>query len=218
MQTVKVVTHKGHENLNNNFPALMSLKETKMKSSEQLSIHGYKLSNWLDSLKDSNGIYYLDIDVAGLTQYSMHYCDHFNDKVMELDYHSEPLDCEDARKDFLDALIFDLSLFPDEPILVFNRVKIEECLRNLSTIYYEHAGSVNSIIHRMITVDMQEVFKSDMYHEPGIREFTIDGIYLALYPGTSRTFAKAQGSYGMHLIILAVQSIFYQITGKKMAA
>ncbi len=218
MQTVKVKTNKGTENAINNFPVMKTLKEAKKKSPEQLTIHGYKLRNWLDSLQDSNGIYYLDIDIAGLKQYSMHYCDHANKKVLEFDYHAEPKDIEDERKEFLEALMFDLSLFPDEPILVFNRMEIEEFLLNLSAIYYENATAVNSIISRLTSIDMLQVFKGGIYQDTGIKEFTIDGIYRNLYPGTSRTFAKAQGSYGMHLIILAVKSIIYQIAGMKMVA
>ena len=218
MQTVTVKTKKGEENAVNNFPVIKTLKEAKKKSSEQLTIHGYKLSNWLDSLKDSNGIYYLDMDLTGLQQYSMHYCDNTHDKIMELDYCVEPKGVVDERKEFLESLIFDLSLFPNEPILVFNRVEIEACLNKLSAIYYENTTAVDAIISRMTSLDMQEVFKGGIYHDSEIKEFTVDAIYHSLYPGTSRTFAKAQGSYGMHLIILAVQSILYQIVGKKMAA
>ncbi len=218
MQTVKIETHGRHENSKSGFPVLTTLQEAKKKNPEQLTIHGYKLRNWLDSLKDSNGIYYLDLDVAGFQQYSMHYCDHVNEKVLELDYCAEPKDVVDERKEFLESLIFDLSLFPNEPILVFNRVEIEACLNKLSAIYYENTAAVDAIISRMTSLDMQEVFKGGIYHDSEIKVFTVDAIYHSLYPGTSRTFAKAQGSYGMHLIILAVQSILYQIAGKKMAA
>jgi len=218
MQTVTTKTNKSLGKSKEVFPYLTPLNESKKKRPEQLTIHGYKLRNWLDSLQDSDGIYYLDLDAAGFKQYSMHYCDHVNKKVMELDYHAEPKDIEDERKEFLEALLFDLCLFPNERILVFNRVQTEECLRNLAAIYYEHIQAVNSIISRLTSIDMLQVFKGGIYQDTGIKEFTIDGIYRNLYPGTSRTFAKAQGSYGMHLIILAVKSIIYQIAGKKMVA
>jgi Domain of unknown function(DUF2779) len=227
MQTVKIDAKQRQVKSKENFPALMTLPENPARNSsnkvqtknrDQLSIHGYKLQNWLDSLKKSDGIYYLDLDVDGLKHYSMHFCHHTYNEVMELDYYAELKEFEDPRKEFLEALIFDLSLFPDEPILVFDRLKVGECLWNLAAIYYEHKDAISAIIIRITNMDMLKVFKSEVYNDPRIENFTLEGIYNSLYPGTSISFPKAQGSYKMHLIILAVKSTLYQIIGKKNAA
>ena len=226
MQTVTIDTSLRQENSKGNLPVLMTLPENPARKSSsrahkqnpaQLSIHGYKLQKWLDSLKNSEGIYYLDFDVD-LNHYSMHFCHHVLNEVMELDYCAEPKSYRDARKGFLMALIFDLELFPDEPILVFDRRKVEESLRSLAKRYYEHAYAVYSIIDRLTKVDMLEVFRGETYHEPAIKDFTLSGIYHSLYPGTVITFPKSQGSFEMHLIILAVKNTLYQIIGRKKAA
>ncbi len=227
MQTVTTDTTLRQENSNGNFPVMMTLPENPAKklsnkarkqSPQQLSIHGYKLQKWLDSLRSSDGIYYLDFDVEGINHYSMHFNHHVLNEVMELDYCTKQKKDGDARKEFLEALIFDLSLFPDEPIMVFDRKKAEECLRSLAKIYYEHAYEITSILYRLNKVDVLEVFKGETYHDPAIKDFTISGIYHSLYPGTSITFPKTQGSYEMHLIIIAVKSTFYQLIGRKKAA
>jgi hypothetical protein len=227
MQTVTIDKTQGQEFSKGNFPVLMTMPDNLVrnsknkankKSQEQLSIHGYKLQKWLDSLKNSDGVYYLDLDLKGLKHYSMHFCHHIYNEVMELDYSAAPKPHCDAKKEFLLALLFDLSLFPDEPILVFDREKTEECLRSLAKIYYEHAFEITSIIYRLTKVDVLEVFKGETYHDPAIKDFTLSGIYHSLYPGTSITFPKIHGSYEMHLIIIAVKSTFYQLIGRKKAA
>ena len=227
MQTVTIDKTQRQENSKGNFPVLTTLQENPVrksanraqkKSPEQLCIHGYKLQKWLDSLKNSDGIYYLDFDVDRLNHYSVHFCHHIINEVMELDYCSAPKPYGDAKKEFLEALIFDLELFSDEPILVFDRVKTEECLRSLAKKYYEHAYAIASIIGRLTKVDMLEVFSGETYHEPAIKDFSLSGIYQSLYPGTCVPFPRAQGSYEMHLIILAIKSTLYQIIGRKKAA
>jgi len=194
-------------------PALNPLKGFKKKLENKLSIQGYDLREWLDSLTNSNGIYFLDMPDAGT--YSLHYRDHLTAKLMELDYPEEIKEVEDVRKEFLESMLFDLSLFPDDPILVFDNETVEKKLRDLAAIYYEHASAIDYIIGRLVNTDVKEVFQST-YKDSRVKEISIGGIYHALYPGTSISFSKAQGSNGIYLIFLAIQSVFYQITGTSM--
>jgi hypothetical protein len=199
-------------------PAMLPEKGIAKKPKNSLSIQGYALREWLEHLTGSNGLYFLDISNTGMNSYSLHFKHHASGKLMELDCQEGLNKAEDPKKEFLEALLFDLSLFPDEPILAFDSDQTENALRNLSAIYCEFTKSVENIIGRLVNVDLKKVFESGIYTDPRIKEISVDGIYHGLNPGSSRTFAKEQSSYGQYLIFLAIQSIFYQITGKKVQA
>lgn len=193
-------------------PELNPTKIISKKPASMLSIQGYELKQWLQHLNSSDGVYFIDSNGHG--QYSLHFKHHGTGQLMEL----EPPKREDiSALDGLKALLFDLSLFPDAPILAFNADLLEIELKVSESLYHEHTQEIEIIIGRMVNVDMKSLFKNGIYHEPRVKQFTIDDIYQAFFPGTSRSF-KEQGSYGMYLIFLAVQNIFYQIIGNRITA
>ena len=137
---------------------------------------------------------------------------------MELDCQEQIEGSEDPRKEVLSALLFDLALFPNEPILCFDATAVEQQLKNLAAIYYEHVKEIDCIIGRLVNLDMKKLFQTGVYMDSRIKDFTIDGVYRVFNTGTSRSFSKEQASYGLYLIFLAVQSVFYQILGRKVMA
>jgi hypothetical protein len=216
MKTINVKTAKMQSNDNPAVLRKVSVNQTfspcrENRASNRLSIRGYEIREWLEYLTSSKGLYFMDIQA---NSYSMHYSDHDSEKLMALD-------CQEGLKEpeeILEAMLFDLSLFPDEPILVFDSDKVEKQLRNLAATYYEHARTIDAVMDRLVNIDLKKVFESGMYRDSRVQEISIDGIYQALYAGTSRTFSKEQESYGAYLIFIAIQSIFYQMTGKRVMA
>jgi len=192
-------------------------KDTSRKPQSQLSIQGYELRKWLDHLNGSSGVYFLDM-AMDRNNYSLHFKHHATSKLMELDCQEGLGESHDAKKELLQALLFDLSLFPDEPVLAFDSDLMETTLRNLSAIYPEHRPEIECAIGRLVNIDLKKVFETGIYHDSRIREISVDGIYHVLYPGSCRTFTKEQSSYGAYLIYIALQSIFYQVLGKEVQA
>src|SRR5665213_195729 len=147
MKTINVKTTK--KQANNNMLAVMKKVSvnpslTSFKNRTMLSIRGYEIREWLEYLTGSKGIYFMEIPIKE-NSYSLHYSDHASTKLMSLDCHEE-----DTGKESLEALLFDLSLFPDEPILTFDSDTTEKQLRNLSNVYYEHARTIDAVIERLV--------------------------------------------------------------------
>lgn len=199
-------------------PAMLHLMDMRKQPENGLIIQGYTMREWLEHLTDCNGLYFLDLSNMDRNNYSLHYKHHVSGKLMELDCQETFKEAADLKKETLEAMLFDLSLFPGEPILTFDSDKTQSILRNLSAIYTEHRREVECIIGRLVNIDLKKVFETGIYQDSRIREISVDGIYHALYSGTSRTFIKEQASYGMYLIFAAVRSIFYQVIGKKVLA
>ncbi|HTA81467.1 MAG TPA: hypothetical protein VK783_00905 [Bacteroidia bacterium] len=174
------------------------------KSAGKLSIKGYELRQWLEHLGSSEGVYFLD---SNYDKHSLHYKHHGSGQLMELEQERS------NDKEYLEALLFDLSLFPEAPILAFDATKVANELCTMGAIYYEHAKEIDTVVGRLVELDMKSLFGKGVYYEPRINELTIDGIYQVFFSGTSRSF-KEQGSYAMYLIYQAIQSIFYQVIGK----
>ena len=172
-------------------PAMSPFKGFTKKPENRLSIRGYELKEWLQHLTGSTGVYFLDMG-TDQGNYSMHFRHHASGKVMELDCQEELKESEDRSKEFLEAMLFDLSLFPEEPILVLNSDAVETTLRNLAATYYERAKEIDCIIGRLVNVDMKKLFESGIYSDSRVKEFSIDSIYQALYPGTSRLLKKSK--------------------------
>lgn len=176
----------------------------KQESQRILSIRGYELRQWLEYLGNSEGVYLMD---SNRGKYSLHFKHRGSGQLMELEQ-ERPDD-----KEYLEALLFDLSLFPETPILAFDATRVANELYAMGAIYYEHAKEIDKIVGRLVEMDMKSIFSNGIFHEPRIKELSIDGIYQVFFPGTSRCF-KEQGSYAMYLIYQAIQSIFYQMVGK----
>lgn len=185
------------------------------KPASKLSIRGYQLRQWLEHLNGSQGLYFLDI-AKDNNKYSLHFKDHPSSKLMELEY-NEPKAGEETKKEWLEALLFDLALFPDTPILTMDSNHVEGILVEMALIYFEHAKAIDNVISRLVNVDVKQVIEMGIYQDSRIKELSVDGIYHALYPGTSRSF-KEQASYGLYLIYIAMESIFYQVLGKRTMA
>lgn len=191
-------------------------KDSTRKPENRLNIQGYELRQWLEHMNGSVGAYFLDMEI-GQNGYSLHFKHNNSGKLMEMEYLIQSREPDDPRKDFLEALIFDLSLFADEPILVLDSDLVENMLKNLGAIYYEHSLTIDNIIARLVNMDLKTIFGTGIYQDSRIKDISIDGIYQVLYPGTSRHF-KEQASYGIYLIYLAMENVFYQIIGKRTMA
>lgn len=212
MKTANVLTAK-KQALNNNAPAILkkvSINQTmsplrRTKAEGGISIQGYELKQWLEHLSGPEGVYFLDGDHG---KHSLHFKHHGTGQLMELEQQ-----VADDRE-YLKALLFDLSLFPEAPILAFDASMVANELYAMAAIYYEHAKEIDKVVGRMVELDMKSLFAKGIYHEPRVNCLSIDGIYQAFFPGTSRSF-KEQGSYAMHLVYLAIQNIFNQVLAIK---
>lgn len=195
-------------------PELHPNKVISKRPANQLNIQGYEFREWLEHLNSSTGLYYLDLNQNA---YSMHYKHYQSGKLMTLDSPEDFNISEDPKKEYLESLLFDLSLFPEEPVLTFNSDLAEKELRNLSAIYYEQAKEIDCIISRLVNIDLKKIFDLGIYSDSRVQELSIDGIYHSIYPGSSISFKKSNASYGLYLVVTAMQSVFYQVTGKKVS-
>jgi len=88
---------------------LRMLQPKKNKPVFGLSIHCFKLKEWLDKLNVTSGIYFLNIDALNIrNRYSIHYKCHITGELIEFDDRLKGK--EDPKKEFLEALILDLSV------------------------------------------------------------------------------------------------------------
>ena len=102
----------------------------------------------------------------------MHYLDHGNGKLMQMNMPPIANIGEDPKREFLEKLIFDLNLFnSSEPIVVYGKSSFEDVLNQLSELYYEYADEVDSILERL--VDMEQVFTEQWYWDSRFKGNTI---------------------------------------------
>jgi hypothetical protein len=189
------------------------------RAGSTLSIDGNAFGNWLKMVNAKDGIFFLDLEIpqAGpILEYALNYKDKDSGRLLRLKYAYDPQSYEECEKRFIQTLLFDLILFQaDEPIVVFDKEVTEKFLLEVSVRYFEFGDRIDAIIARL--VDMKQVFAQGMYVDSRIEELSINGIYHALNPGSSVNMAT-QGSYALYLIYMALQSIFHQLHGLKIAA
>ena len=107
----------------------------KKKDGSSLNVKRHMLGSWIESIVEPSGVYFLDFDHSKIDNYNMHYLDHSNGKLMEMNMPPIAYTGEDPKKEFLDKLIFDLNLFgSDEPIVVYGKSSFEDILNQLSEL------------------------------------------------------------------------------------
>lgn len=199
---------------NTEYPVDMPYEEPKVitlkkKDGSSLNMKRAQLGEWLEELLKPNGIYFLDFDFSKPDDYNLHYLDHDNGKLMEMNMPAIEYHDEDPKKEFMDKLIFDLTLFQSgEPIVVFGKASFADALKNIAEIYYEYAVDIDSIIDRL--VDMEQIFKEQYYWDSRFKGNTVKAIYPVLCSGGTYKAPIVCNSLAMYKIYMAILSIYLQ--------
>lgn len=185
-------------------------KTVKMKRNDGsiLSIKPRLLENWLDSINEMNGVYFMEFDFSDFKTYDLYYSGPANDELLKMAMPHSDNSFDDPKKDFLDKLIFDLTLFNStEPIVVWDKSLFTDALKQLSELYYEYADEVDCILERL--VDMEQVFMEHWYSDSKFRGNTVKAIHSVLYPNDRDEIESIP--MAMYEIYTAIENIFFQI-------
>ncbi len=178
---------------------------------DRLSIKCRSLQDWINSVDNSNGIYFLDM--PALEKYSLHYKDNETGKIMTMHIPEGILSNDEPDKRLLESLILDLALFQGaESIVVWNKVAVSKDLEKLGAAYTEHAKEIEAIINRL--VDMEHVFSEKWYDDSRFDSHVMKSIYAVLFPKG----VKITASYSMYQMFTALHCILFQVSALKMVA
>jgi hypothetical protein len=186
-------------------PKLVKLNR---KDGSKLTMKPRLLGDWLATVDESNGVYFMEFDSANLDNYELYYSGPANERPLEMKMVHSVNENENPKKEFLERLIFDLTLFEgDEPIVVWEKSLFVDALKQLSEKYYEYADEVDSILERL--VDMEQVFKEQWHWDSRFNGNTVKSVHSALYPSHNGKIKAI--SIAMYDIYQAIENIYFQI-------
>jgi len=187
------------------FPVPEFVKFTR-EDDTAISIKPRLLGNWLESVDESNGVYFLDFST--FETYELYYSGPASEKLLEMNMSHVRNKYEDPKKQFLDNLIFDLTLFnTDEPIVVWGKPLFEDALKQVSELYYEYSDEVDCILERL--VDMEQVFTEQLFLDSKFRGNTVKTVHSGFFPSYRGKIESI--SIAMYDIYEALESIYFEL-------